>query len=107
MIQLGFADGSMGTVNYLANGSKAFPKERLEVFCAGGILQLDNFRSLKGYGWAGFKSTRLWRQDKGQKACAQAFVNAIDTGNPKDLIPFDELVEVAEACFDAVDQIAG
>ena len=34
------------TVLYLANGSKAFPKERLEVFAAGRVLQLDNFRKL-------------------------------------------------------------
>lgn len=107
MIQLSFKDGSIGTVNYLANGSKAFPKERLEVFCAGGILQLDNFRSLRSFGWAGFSSDRLWRQDKGQKACVQTFVDAIDTGDAGKLIPFHELVEVAEACFDAVDQIAG
>jgi predicted dehydrogenase len=51
MITLEFADGSVGTIHYLANGHKAFPKERLEVFCAGRVLQLDNFRSLRGWGW--------------------------------------------------------
>lgn len=107
MIQLKFENGSTGSINYLANGSKSFPKERLEVFCGGSILQLDNFRSLKGYGWPGFKSERLWRQDKGQGACVQAFVTAIDSGNANELIPFAELVEVAEACFDVVDQISG
>ncbi|MCC7117471.1 MAG: bi-domain-containing oxidoreductase, partial [Anaerolineales bacterium] len=30
-----FADGSIGVVDYLANGDKSFPKERLEVFCEG------------------------------------------------------------------------
>ncbi|PZN87107.1 MAG: dehydrogenase, partial [Candidatus Methylumidiphilus alinenensis] len=53
-LTLRFADGSMGTVHYLANGHKSFPKERLEVFCSGRILQLDNFRKLKGFGWPGF-----------------------------------------------------
>ncbi len=106
MIQLGFKDGSIGSINYLANGSKVFPKERLEIFCGGGILQLDNFRSLKGFGWQGFRSERLWRQDKGQKQCTQAFVAAITSGDPGDLISFDELVEVANACFDVVEQIA-
>jgi predicted dehydrogenase len=105
MIQLRFQNGSIGTVNYLANGSKAFPKERLEVFAAGGILQLDNFRTLKGYGWKGFKKSALWRQDKGQKACADAFVAAIESGDHGQLIPFEELVEVAEACFDVVEVI--
>ena len=66
----------------------------------------DSFRSLKAYGWSGVNQTRLWRQDKGQKACTAAFVNAIETGNTGDLIAFDELVEVASACFDVVDQIS-
>lgn len=105
MIQLRFEDGSIGAVNYLANGNKAFPKERLEVFCGGGIAQIDNFRSLKAFGWKGLKSQRLWRQDKGQKQCAQTFVRAIEEGDKKELIEFNELIEVANACFDVVDQI--
>ncbi len=100
-----FADGSMGTVHYLANGHKSFPKERLEVFCAGRILQLDNFRRLQGYGWPGFGKMNLWRQDKGQAACAAAFVEAIRNGKPSP-IPFSELVEVTQASFDIVDALA-
>ncbi|MFM8732862.1 MAG: Gfo/Idh/MocA family oxidoreductase, partial [Phycisphaerales bacterium] len=63
-IQLSFRDGSIGTVHYFANGTKAFPKERLEVFAAGRVLQLDNFRKLRGFGWPGFRKMNLWRQDK-------------------------------------------
>ena len=54
-----FEDGSIGVVHYLANGSKAFPKERLEVFAAGRVLQLDNFRKLRGFGWPGFNKMNL------------------------------------------------
>ena len=100
-----FADGSMGTVHYLSNGHKSFPKERLEVFGAGRILQLDNFRSLRGYGWPGFSKMNLWRQDKGQAACAAAFVDAIRLGLPAP-IPFEELVEVTRTSFDIVDALA-
>lgn len=92
---LEFADGSIGTVHYLANGHKAFPKERLEVFCGGRILQLDNFRTLRGFGWPGFTKMSGWKQDKGQNACAQAFVQAIRDGKASP-IPFEEIVEVAE-----------
>lgn len=98
-IQLKFADGSIGLVHYFANGSKRFPKERLEVFANGGILQLDNYRTLRGFGWPGFKSMKLWRQDKGQGACAAAFVDAIRTGKPSP-IPLDELMEVARVSID-------
>lgn len=93
-LQLSFADGSIGTVHYFANGSKAFPKERLEVFAAGRVLQLDNFRKLTGFGWPGFSKLNLWRQDKGQKACAQAFVDAIQQGLPSP-IPAAEIFEVS------------
>lgn len=92
-VSLGFADGSIGTIQYFANGSKLFPKERLEVFAAGRVLQLDNFRRLFGFGWPRFKSMILWRQDKGQKGCAQAFVDAVKTGGPPP-ISLDELFEV-------------
>ena len=98
-LQLAFADGSIGTVHYLANGSKAFPKERLEVFCAGRVLQLDNFRRLQGFGWPGFGKINLWRQDKGQKACAAAFVQAIQAGGPAP-IPFEELIEVSRVTIE-------
>ncbi|MDM7852521.1 bi-domain-containing oxidoreductase [Pseudochrobactrum kiredjianiae] len=93
-ITLTFVDGSIGTVHYFANGSKSFPKERLEVFSNGRILQLDNFRRLRGFGWPGFNKMNLWRQDKGQKACAAAFVVAVEKGGPAP-IPFEELLEVS------------
>jgi predicted dehydrogenase/threonine dehydrogenase-like Zn-dependent dehydrogenase len=103
---LSFADGSLGTVHYLANGHKSFPKERLEIFCGGRILQLDNFRSLRGYGWPGFGKTSLWRQDKGQAECASAFVDAIRKGQPSP-IPFSELVETARVTFEIDEALAG
>ncbi len=103
-ISLGFEDGSIGTVHYLANGSKAFPKERLEVFAAGRVLQLDNFRKLQGFGWPGFDKMNLWRQDKGQKACAAAFIKAIAQGGPAP-IPFDEIVEVARVSIEVASAV--
>jgi predicted dehydrogenase len=93
-ITLKFADHSWGTIHYLANGHKDVPKERVEVFCAGRILQLDNFRKLRGFGWQGFSRLNLWRQDKGQRACAQAFLDAVRGGTPAP-IPFEEILEVA------------
>ena len=99
---LAFENGCFGTVHYLANGHKSFPKERLEVFTSGRILQLDNFRKLRGYGWAGFKKMNLTRQDKGNFACAEAFIQAIHDGKESP-IPFGELIEVTRASFDIMD----
>jgi predicted dehydrogenase/threonine dehydrogenase-like Zn-dependent dehydrogenase len=92
-LQLGFGDGSIGTVHYLANGNQVIPKERLEVFTAGRVLQLDNFRRLTGCGWSGFRRDRLWRQDKGHAACAAAFLRAVEEQAPPP-IAVEEIFEV-------------
>jgi len=92
-------------VHYLANGHKSFPKERLEVFCGGRVLQLDNFRKLQAFGWPGFKKMNLWQQDKGNAACAAAFIESIREGTSSP-IPFEELVEVSRATFDVMDSLA-
>lgn len=100
-ITLGFADGSFGTIFYLANGASSFPKERVEVFAAGRVLQLDNFRKLKGYGWPGFKKMNLWKQDKGQDECSSRFLQGIQNGEPT--IPINEIFEVARISIDVAD----
>jgi len=102
-ITLGFEDGSFGTIMYLANGAASFPKERVEVFAAGRVLQLDNFRKLKGYGWPGFSKMNLWTQDKGQNACAAAFLKALENGAPA--ISPDEIFEVADVTISVAEQL--
>ena len=106
-MNLGFEDGSIGTVHYLANGTKAYPKERLEVFCGGRILHLDNFKTLKGYGFPkkGFKDMRLWRQDKGQGVQMGAFFQAIRQGGTPP-IGRDELFEVSRVTLELAGRLA-
>lgn len=104
-ITLGFADGSFGTIHYLANGASSFPKERVEVFAAGAVLQLDNFRKLKGFGWKAFKKMNLWKQDKGQNYCVAAFLQGIQAGKPS--IPVDEIFEVARVSIKAAELLRG
>jgi len=66
------------------------------------VLQLDNFRMLRGYGWPGFKKMRLWRQDKGHKAEIATFVQAVRQGGPAP-IPVEELVEVTRVSFEVLE----
>jgi predicted dehydrogenase/threonine dehydrogenase-like Zn-dependent dehydrogenase len=103
-ISLRFTDGSIGAIHYFANGSKAFPKERLEIFAAGRVLQLDNFRKLTGFGWPGFSRMNLWQQDKGQKDCVAAFVHAVEQGAAAP-IPFEELVEVSRVTIIIAEEL--
>jgi predicted dehydrogenase len=98
-----FADGSVGTLSYLANGDKAFPKERLEVFCAGRAAALDDFRSLEMAqdGRRQGVRTRL-RQDKGHRGEWEAFCAAILSGGPPP-IPYSHVLGVTRATFAAVE----
>jgi len=98
-IQLAFANGSIGTVHYFANGNKKYPKERLEVFFGEKILTLNNFRSLEGVGISGFQKVRLASQDKGHASETRAFVEAIEQGKDY-VIPVEELFEVSRVCID-------
>ena len=55
-ISLTFADGSIGTIHYLANGSKIVREGAARGLRGGArVCELDNFRKLTGYGWPGFK----------------------------------------------------
>ncbi|WP_404398447.1 bi-domain-containing oxidoreductase [Idiomarina loihiensis] len=103
-ITLGFADGSFGTIFYLANGSPSFPKERIEVFAESRVLQLDNFRKLRGFGWPGFRKMNLWKQDKGQLNCVSEFLKSIETGDASP-ITFEEIYEVSSVTIEAAEQM--
>ncbi|TMP78773.1 dehydrogenase [Pseudoalteromonas phenolica] len=103
-IILGFADGSFGTIHYYANGAASFPKERIEVFADGKVLQLDNFVKLKGFGFKGFKKMNLWKQDKGQNLCSQLFLDSIRDGKSAP-IDINEIFEVAKISIDIAEQL--
>ena len=102
-LTLRFEDGSFGVVNYLANGHKAYPKERLEAFAGGRVLVLDNYRKLSGYGWPGFGGLSAWSQDKGQTACVAAFVAAVKRGGLAPIAPA-EIFEVSRLAIEAAQR---
>ncbi|MDA2923061.1 bi-domain-containing oxidoreductase [Acidobacteria bacterium AH-259-L09] len=102
---LSFTDGSIGTVHYFANGYRSLPKESVEVFIGGKLLILDNFRTLKGYGWTGFRRMSLWRQNKGHRAAVAAFLRAATQGESSP-ISFEELVEVMQVTFGVARECA-
>jgi predicted dehydrogenase len=105
MLTLGFSDGSLGTIQYLSNGDKAFPKERVEVFCAAKAAVLDDFRSLElvANGRRQVERSRL-RQDKGHRAEWVAFARAIAGQEPAP-ISYAHLIGVTRASLRAVDAL--
>lgn len=106
VMQFAFEDGSIGSVQYFANGPRDFPKERLEVFCGGGALRLDNFRRLEAFGWPGAGTARGWRQDKGQRSMARAIHDRLLAGGDP-VIPANEIFEVARVTLECSEQVAG
>jgi predicted dehydrogenase len=96
---LRFADGSQGTISYLANGDKAFSKERIEVFGGGMVAVLEDFRRMelvRGGRKQLFRSTL--RQDKGHRGEWEAFAAAIKNGTESP-IPFHTIASTMLATF--------
>jgi len=98
-----FADGSIGVIDYLANGDKSFPKERIEVFCSGLVAVLDDFKTLQTTKDGRRKEVKLMGQDKGHFNEMQALVNGIKNG--KMPIPYEHLIGVTKATFAAVESL--
>jgi len=105
-VTVSFADGSIGTLHYFANGHKSYPKETFELFCDGKILRLDNFKRLHGYGWSNFRKMNLLSQNKGHKVEFRYFIERIKNGG-EPLIPFEEIENVTLASFAAVESASG
>ena len=103
-ISLTFADGSIGTIHYFSNGHRAMPKEHLEVFCQGSIIQLNNYKSLKSFGLPELSQVNLWRQNKGQELCVKAFCQSVMLNEPCP-IAFDEILEVSRLSIEIAEQI--
>jgi predicted dehydrogenase/threonine dehydrogenase-like Zn-dependent dehydrogenase len=97
-ITLKFADGSNGAIAYLAEGDKALPKERLEIFCEGRSFVLDDFRSAMSYKSGREESTKLRQQDKGQSDEARAVCRMVLTGEPAP-ISLDDLAATTRVTF--------
>jgi predicted dehydrogenase len=98
-ISLEFADGSLGTITYVANGDKTFSKERVEVFGGGAVAVLDDFRRLElvRHGHRKVLKSRL-RQDKGHQGEWEAFVAAVrENGLPP--IALQDIVAVSLTTF--------
>jgi len=100
---LKYANGSNGVINYFANGSKTYSKERVEVYSQERTLILDNWRNLKGYGFKGFSKMKS-KMDKGHKSQFELLVKQINSGGEA-LIPFDELVNATKASFAAIESL--
>ena len=102
-IMLKYANGSTAVINYFANGSKSYPKERIEVFSDQRVFVIDNWRKLEAYGVRGFSKMR-GTMDKGQKKQFALLNERLQNGG-EPLIPMDSIVNTTKACFAAIESL--
>jgi len=100
-LSIKFEDGSIGTINYFANGCMGYPKENLDIFCAGKIFKIENYRKLSIYSGKKKQTIKLWKQDKGQKKCISEFLKAIKEGRESP-INIEEIFEIQKIILEMI-----
>jgi predicted dehydrogenase/threonine dehydrogenase-like Zn-dependent dehydrogenase len=102
-ILLKYENGTNAVINYFANGSKAYSKERVEVYNQERTLVMDNWRKLTGYGFKSF-STESSGQDKGHQSQFNFLIDSVTKGG-KQVIPFDQIINTTKASFAAIESL--
>lgn len=102
-ILLKYDNGANAVINYFSNGSKAYSKERIEVYSQERTLIMDNWRKLQAYGFKGFSKASS-KQDKGHfNQFSELIEQQKKGGNP--VIPFDEIINTTKASFAAIESL--
>jgi predicted dehydrogenase/threonine dehydrogenase-like Zn-dependent dehydrogenase len=101
-ILLRYADGSQGVINYFSNGSKAYSKERIELYSQNRTAVIDNFRRSHYHGFSG--SGMKKGQDKGHGEQFRRFYESLKSGGPA-IIPIAEVMNASRAAISAVESL--
>jgi predicted dehydrogenase len=104
IITLRFANGSNGSVAYLAEGDKGLAKERVEIFGAGRSFVLDDFRRATLYKDGREEQVALKAQDKGQQEQVRVVCASVLQGGAAP-ISLDELAATTRATFRVLDSL--
>lgn len=100
---LQYENGSTGVINYFSNGSKAYAKERVEVYSQERTLVMDNFRKTEGFGFKGFSKLKT-SLDKGHKNQFHSLISRIQNGGAP-LISMEDLINTSKASFAAIESL--
>ena len=103
-VTLSYADGSVATVVYVATGDTSYPKERVEVFCEGKVMVIDDFKSLTLTRAGKTHVTRLRGADKGHAAEMVAFLDLAAGAEPA-VLTFPDCVATTAATFKVVESL--
>ncbi|MFN3998549.1 bi-domain-containing oxidoreductase [Algoriphagus sp.] len=98
-----FKNGSNAVINYFANGSKAYSKERLEVYSNERTFVMDNFRKTSGFGASGFKDVSS-KLDKGHQSQFDRYIEFLQKGG-EPLIKKSEIINVSKAALASIESL--
>ncbi|HLG35905.1 MAG TPA: bi-domain-containing oxidoreductase, partial [Bacteroidia bacterium] len=99
---LKYENGSLGVLNYFSTGHNSFPKEKVEIFSDGSTMVINNFRSLKTYG---FKNSGIsGSQDKGHREQYNKYLNFLRHGGSPP-VSFEEIINTTKASLAAIDSL--
>lgn len=104
-VVVNFADGSIGTIVYTAEGNSALPKEHFEAHADGRSLVMNDFIETRTYRDGKSTLFKTAKRDKGFAEEMAQFVRAIEGGLPP-VIPFEQIDAVTRACFLAVRSLS-
>lgn len=100
-VTLKLGNGSIGNIHYITNGDRSFPKERVEIFQAGKIIKINNFKSIQFYGFKNKRNKFSFVQNKGTKNMIDAFIN---NNESEQFATMEEIINVSKVSFD-IDKI--
>ncbi len=103
LVSITFADGSVGTIHYLANGANAGEKEYLEVFGDSKTARMWNFKKLE-CATSRKKSNKSFSGDKGHAAEMKALLDGLESGAGSP-ISIDSLVATSRTTFAVMESV--
>lgn len=103
IVTVTFADGSVGTLAYLANGDSAVGKEYCEVFGGGKTAVMDNFKEVRLFAGGKLKK-KSYNGAKGHDEEVQHFVQVV-RGEISPQLTFEQIVDVTKVTFAAIESL--
>lgn len=103
-ISIHYENGSIGNINYFANGSKTVSKEYIEVYQNGMTATINDFRELNIYGSGKPIKKKLLTQDKGNKKEVQLFIETLKMGHCS-IIPCEQIINASLVSFKVLESL--
>ncbi len=101
-ILLKYENGSQGVINYFSNGSKSYPKERIEIFDSNKNIVIDNFKKLSFYGYS--RRNLSITQDKGHSNILKEWIKMIKNGTDP-IIDIESILNTTKASILCLDSL--